>query len=170
VATKLAESDTTIIPQQHEYSGNQWESQAPSFHLALSKAMELSRRGNLSGLREHLSWMGRVFDPQKDSWSQALQAEALLLEKKGSQAAACFSETQKALLPILTHALALRENGREEDLNSFLGGLPRLPGGLDECLRWELSQRLRDEKFFQKLPKNRRPSWAKRLRNWFLRK
>jgi hypothetical protein len=114
--------------------------------------------------------MGRVFDPQKDSWSQALEAEAFLLEKKGSQAAACFSEPQKALLPILAHALALRESGREEDLNSFLGSLPRLPGGLDECLRWELSQRLRDEKFFQKLPKNRRPSWAKRLRNWFLRK
>jgi SAM-dependent methyltransferase len=170
VATKLTELETAIIPQQHEYSGNQWESQAPSFHLALSKAMELSRRGNLSGLREHLGWMGRVFDPQKDSWSQALQAEALLLEKKGSQAAACFSEPQKALLPILAHALALRESGREEDLNSFLGSLPRLPGGLDECLRWELSQRLRDEKFFQKLPKNRRPSWAKRLRNWFLRK
>jgi len=66
--------------------------------------------------------------------------------------------------------LALKENGKKEDLNSFLGSLPRLPGGLDECLRWELFQRLRDEKFFQKLPKNRRPSWAKRLRRRFLGK
>jgi len=154
IATKLVESDTAIIPQQHDYSGNQWEPQAPSFNQALSKAMELSRRGNILGLQEHLGWMVGVFDLHRDSWSQALQLEAFLLEKNGSQVAACFSEPQKAPLLILAHALALRENGKEEDLNSFLGSLPMLPGGLDECLRWELSQRIRDEEFYQKHPKN----------------
>lgn len=170
VVTKLADSETAMIPQQHEYSGNQWESRAPSFHLALSKAMELSRRGNIRGLREHLGWMEQVFDPAMDSWSQALQAEALLLEGKGADAEAYFSEPQNGLLPIVTRALAFEKNGKKENLNLFLESLPRLPGALDECLRWELSHSLRDTKFYQKTQATPSLSWFQKLRRKFFGK
>lgn len=143
VATKTQDTPP-VIPQQHEYSIGQWSSQAPSFHLAVSKAMEFARRGNAQALRQHLDWMAQVFSSEKGSWLSAFQGEVRLLEKKELLDREVRPEAVPDLLPLVVQANSLSRSKNQEALSAFVDHLPRLPGAMDEYFRWTLGFPFRD--------------------------
>lgn len=146
VATKMQDT-SPVVPQQHEYSAGQWSSQQPSFHLAVSKAMEFARRRDPRALRQHLEWMKRLFPAEQGSWLSAFQAEACLLEKKDVPRPGGQSEGASDLLPLVVRATSLHESRHQKNLEDFLNHLPRLPGALDECLRWASGFSFREGNF-----------------------
>ena len=143
VATKMQDT-SPVVPQQHEYSAGQWSSQQPSFHLAVSKAMEFARRRDPRALRQHLEWMKRLFPAEQGSWLSAFQA--------GQKAMWDDADTVRFTIgmftvPLVVRATSLHESRHQKNLEDFLDHLPRLPGALDECLRWASGFSFREGNF-----------------------